>query len=328
MISFTTWRHATSTATARGGGGSVELGVHNAMQRAHTYLGLPMYAECVFDKLVKRGGGAPPRSADTLPEAVVQYMEAAARARGSMLAGVGTYYARMFLLMLLLRARAKDMSSACDFAVAEIIGMTCITCRMNMKDGSVGAWCGIPAIALGGPMEWAPEHFEQRRVLGYTFPEFSCPFRQAGNVASAQAKFATPYAEATESRVAQAWGSMIADVAVRYSLRALIDKSLWRLTGHSPRHWAPNWAARFAWSLPAREELGRWAGDVLLLAGEERDTRQRASRAICAVRYASAASQETQLRLIFDLLQAIASVLPDIAGVHLRIEASVFYKKH
>ena len=326
MISFATWRHATSTATARGGGGSVELGVHNALQRAHTYLGLPMYAECVFDKLVTRRGGAPPRSADTLPEAVVQYMESAAV--GNMLAGVGTYYVRMFLLMLLLRARAKDMSTARDFAVADVIGMTCITCCMNMKDGSVGAWCGIPAVALNGPLEWAPEHLEQRRGLGYTFPEFACPFRQAGNIACQQAAFVRPYAEATESRVAQAWGSLIADVAVRYSLQALTDKSLWRLTGHSPRHWAPNWAARFAWSLPAREELGRWAGDVLLLAGEERDTRQRASRAICAVRYASAASQETQLRLLIDLLRAIASVLPDTAGVHLRIEASVYYKKH
>ena len=199
---------------------------------------------------------------------------------------------------------------------------------MDMKDGSVGAWCGVPAVGLNGPLQWVPEHLELRRSRAYTFPDFACPYRQAGDITCLQAVFVAPCSEATEARVAQAWSSTIADVARRYSLHALTDKKLWRLTGHSPRHWAPNWAARFAWSLPAREELGRWAGDILLLAGEERDTRQRAAKAICAVRYASAASRETQLRLLFDLLRAVAAVLPDTEGVHLRIEASEFYKKH
>ena len=285
-----------------------------------------MYSECVFDKLILKRGGAPPRSADTLPEIVVQHLEAAAR--GRVLGHVGTYYARMFFLMLLLRARAKDMATSRSFVAETLLGMLCVTCAMDMKDGSTGAWCGVPAFGLCGPLDWVPEHLELRRSLAYTFPEFACPFRQAGNIACSAAAFAVPYAEASESRVAQAWGSFIAEVARSFSVGALTDKALWRLTGHSPRHWAPNWAARFAWSLPAREELGRWAGDILLLAGEERDTRQRAAKAICAVRYANAASRETQLRLLFDLMRAIASVLPDSEGVHLRIEASVFYKKH
>ena len=101
-----------------------------------------------------------------------------------------------------------------------------------------------------------------------------------------------------------------------------------RLTGHALRHYLPNWAARFVWSLPAREELGRWAGDILLLAGEERDTKQRAARAICAVRYASSASRETQLRLVYDLYEAVASVLPDNDAMWSRIENSVFYRRH
>ena len=109
---------------------------------------------------------------------------------------------------------------------------------------------------------------------------------------------------------------------------ALVDKALLRLTGHALRHYLPNWAARFLWSLPAREELGRWAGDILLIAGEERDTKQRAARAICAVRYASAASRETQLRLVYDLYGAIVSVLPDDEAMWSRIELSPFYRRH
>ena len=107
-----------------------------------------------------------------------------------------------------------------------------------------------------------------------------------------------------------------------------MDKALLRLTGHALRHYLPNWAARFLWSLPAREELGRRAGDILLLAGEKRDTKQRAARAICAVRYASSASRETQLRLVYDLYEAIAGVLPDDDAMWSRIENSGFYRRH
>ena len=107
------------------------------------------------------------------------------------------------------------------------------------------------------------------------------------------------------------WSEIVETLARATGDAALTDKSVTRLTGHALRHYLPNWAARFLWSLPAREELGRWAGYILLLVGEERDTRQRAARAICTVRYASQASRETQLRLAADLYEAIAAVQPD-----------------
>ena len=88
----------------------------------------------------------------------------------------------------------------------------------------------------------------------------------------------------------------------------------------------PTWAAHFMWSLPAREEIGRWAGDVVLLVGEERDTRQRSNRAICAVRYAREASRQSQVRLVRDLVQAVASVAPYDDQIMDRVVASSFYK--
>ena len=82
------------------------------------------------------------------------------------------------------------------------------------------------------------------------------------------------------------------------------------------------------WSLPAREELGRWAGDVVLLVGEERDTRQKSQRAICAVRYARAALQQSQIRLLRDLLAAVISVMPFDGGLMDRVPESPYYKMH
>ena len=123
------------------------------------------------------------------------------------------------------------------------------------------------------------------------------------------------------------WASLVQYVATYLGRADMANKAVMRLTGHALRHYLPNWGARFMWSLPAREELGRWAGDVLLIAGEERDTRQRAARAICAVRCASIASRETQLRLVGDLYEAISAVLPDDEHVWSRIEASTYYKK-
>ena len=101
-----------------------------------------------------------------------------------------------------------------------------------------------------------------------------------------------------------------------------------RLTGHAPRHVFPVWAAKFNWSLPAREEIGRWAGDVILLAGEERDTRQRSQRAICAVRYARESSRQTQIRLMRDLIDAVASVITCAGDEWDAIVASRYYKLH
>ena len=102
-----------------------------------------------------------------------------------------------------------------------------------------------------------------------------------------------------------------------------------RLTGHAPsRHVFPSWAAKFNWSLPAREEIGRWAGDIVLLAGEERDTQQRSRRAICAVRYAREALRQSQVRLMRDLIDAVASVLGCAGDEWDAIVASPFYKMH
>ena len=101
-----------------------------------------------------------------------------------------------------------------------------------------------------------------------------------------------------------------------------------RLTGHAPRHVFPVWAAKFNWSLPAREEIGRWAGDIVLLAGEERDTRQRSQRAICAVRYAREASRQTQIRLMRDLVDVVASVIGRQGDEWDLIVESKYYKMH
>ena len=84
---------------------------------------------------------------------------------------------------------------------------------------------------------------------------------------------------AAKPRVQQAWLSVLQHVARAEGVQAGVLSQL-RLTGHADRHVFPVWAAKFNWSLPAREEIGRWAGDVVLLAGEERDTRQRSQRAI------------------------------------------------
>ena len=101
-----------------------------------------------------------------------------------------------------------------------------------------------------------------------------------------------------------------------------------RLTGHAPRHVYPTWAAKLNWSLPAREEIGRWAGDVVLLIGEERDTRQRSQRGICAVRYAREASRQAQVRLMRDLIDAVASIVGCVGDEWDAIVASPYYKLH
>ena len=120
---------------------------------------------------------------------------------------------------------------------------------------------------------------------------------------------------------------MLQHVAAAESVPAALLEPL-RLTGHASRHVYPAWAAKFNWSLPAREEIGRWAGDVVLLAGEERDTRQRSQRAICAVRYAREASRQSQVRLMRDLTEAVASVLNCVGDEWDAIVASPFYKLH
>ena len=60
-------------------------------------------------------------------------------------------------------------------------------------------------------------------------------------------------------------------------------------------------------------------------AGHEAESRP---RDLCGVRYASAAFRETQLRLAYDLYEAIAGVLPDDDAMWSRIELSAFYRRH
>ena len=90
----------------------------------------------------------------------------------------------------------------------------------------------------------------------------------------------------------------------------------------------PGQLCKLNWSLPAREEIGRWAGDIVLLIGEERDTRQRSQRAICAVRYAREASRQTQVRLMRDLIDAVASIVGCEGDEWDAIVASPYYKMH
>ena len=66
----------------------------------------------------------------------------------------------------------------------------------------------------------------------------------------------------------------------------------------------------------------------MLLAGEERDTRQRSQRAICAVRYAREASRQTQIRLMRDLIDAVASVITSPGDEWDAIVSSRYYKMH
>ena len=129
-------------------------------------------------------------------------------------------------------------------------------------------------------------------------------------------------------RVRAAWAAVLTHVAATVAEVALHDVAHILSRLHAPRHYFPTWGALFMWSLPAREELGRWAGDVMLLVGEERDTRQRSQRAICAVRYARAALQQSQVRLLRDLLAAVISVMPFDNGLMDRVPKSPYYKMH
>ena len=82
------------------------------------------------------------------------------------------------------------------------------------------------------------------------------------------------------------------------------------------------------WSLPAREEIGRWVGDVQLVPGESRDTRVRSTRGICAVRYAQEASRMLQIGLVSDLVQAVRELHPRSDTIVERARVSRFYKMH
>ena len=135
-------------------------------------------------------------------------------------------------------------------------------------------------------------------------------------------------AEASLPLIRLAYASMLRRTAGRFQRVDLA--SMVKPTAHGPRHWIPVWAQLFMWSLPAREELGRWLGDMeyLLLPGEVRHTSRRGSKAICAVRYAADAARTVQARLAVDILRAIRSVLPRDEHVMQRIVGSAHYKLH
>jgi hypothetical protein len=156
------------------------------------------------------------------------------------------------------------------------------------------------------------------------FPQFSAPRGFAGDVMHARAVIDS--CEAPLSRVDEAWKSVVAHVNRRRPDIQL--SSLRKLTLHSPRHWLAFWAAIMMWSLPAREEIGRWVGDLQLVPGESRDTRVRSTRGICAVRYAQEASRMLQIGLVSDLVQAVKELQPRSDSIVERAKVSKFYKMH
>jgi hypothetical protein len=156
---------------------------------------------------------------------------------------------------------------------------------MDMKDGSVAAWWCIAAEGLSGAWPWLPRWVDTVNARGYMFARYTAP---AGDVFRA---LCYQQAEADLGLVRVAYGCMLHRTEQRFPRVVVSDMS--KPTCHGPRHWCPLWARLFMWSLPAREELGRWLGDmeIMLLPGEVRHTKQRASREICAVRYAADAAR-------------------------------------
>ena len=323
LVAFCAHRQATSAATARGGGNSVRHGVMASIKSAATYYKLPVDMDCVLQQAAAPRVAKEEVPADSVPTALLLGLEQIAA--GGALHAVGTDYARAFLLLIALRARLGDMLSARAFAVAQLYSSTCVSCTMDMKDGSRQAWAAVPACGLTGEWAWAPEFVATRQRVGCVFVEFKCPRGYAGDIAHAEA-CAQP-AAASKPRVERAWDTLIHYVALRQGFQLSALRQL-RLTGHAPRHVYPTWAAKLNWSLPAREEIGRWAGDIVLLIGEERDTRQRSQRAICAVRYAREASRQTQVRLMRDLIDAVASIVGCEGDEWDAIVASPYYKMH
>jgi hypothetical protein len=156
------------------------------------------------------------------------------------------------------------------------------------------------------------------------FPQFSAPRGYAGDGMHTRAVIDS--CEAPLTRVDEAWRSVVAYVNRRRPDMKL--SSFGKLTLHSPRHWLAFWAAIMMWSLPAREEIGRWVGDLQLVPGESRDTRVRSTRGICAVRYAQEASRMLQIGLVSDLVQAVRELHPRSDSMVERAKVSKFYKMH
>ena len=191
-------------------------------------------------------------------------------------------YLIVFQLMTYSRSRKENFSTAKGIRLEMMCSLQCVAGNMNMKDGSVQAWWAVPATGILGEWTHLYAWMERVRLRGYVFPQCTAPRGSAGDVMHARAVIDS--CEAPLPRVDEAWRSVVAYVSRRCPEMQL--DNLRKLTLHSPRHWLAFWAAIMMWSLPAREKIGRWVGDVQLVPGESRDTRVRSSRGICAVRYA------------------------------------------
>ena len=317
QVAFEAWRQRSSRAAS---GHTVVASVREQSIRAAAYFGYPLDKHttllCKAPKKVHVPGGAKP--ADPPPDEAILVMELEAAAGVS----PASEYAAALAVMAWSRARLEDFATARELRIECMAGQQMLVGVMDMKDGSVAAWWCIAAEGLSGAWPWLPRWVDAVNARGYMFARYAAP---AGDVFRAQCY---QQAEADLGLVRMAYGSMLHRTEQRFP--RVVVSVMSKPTCHGPRHWCPVWARLFMWSLPAREELGRWLGDmeIILLPGEVRHTKQRASRDICAVRYAADAARALQARLAVDLLHAIRAVLPRDEYVMDRIVGSAHYKLH
>ena len=317
QVAFEAWRLRNSRAAS---GHTVVRSVRAQSVKAATYFGYPLDTNtallCKAPKRVDIPGGATP--ADCPPDEVIFTMEVEAAVGVS----PASEYAAALAVMAWSRARLEDFATARDLRLETMADQLMLVGVMDMKDGSVAAWWCIIAAGLTGEWPWLPRWVAAVNARGYMFARYSA--------CKGDVFLATCYtcAEASLPLIRLAYAAMLRRTASRFQRVNLA--SMVKPTAHGPRHWIPVWAQLFMWSLPAREELGRWLGDMeyLLLPGEVRHTCRRGSKAICAVRYAADAARTVQARLAVDILRAIRSVLPRDEHVMQRIVGSAHYKLH
>ena len=78
------------------------------------------------------------------------------------------------------------MLSATQFACESLFGSACISCRMDMKDGSKQAWAAVPARGFS-EWPWAAEFVADRMRTQVVFLDFKCERGSAGAVAHSSA---------------------------------------------------------------------------------------------------------------------------------------------
>ena len=148
LVEFCAHRHATSPATARGGGHAVRQGVLASIKAAARHYCLPVDLDCVLMHSAAPRVAKEETPADSVPMPLILGLERVAQ--GGVLHELGTDYARAFLVLIALRARLGDMLSARAFACEELYSSLCISCSMDMKDGSRQAWAAVPARGVLG----------------------------------------------------------------------------------------------------------------------------------------------------------------------------------